>query len=121
MTCDELEALRVGLSNVLGGDRRAVRDHATAHLEDPGGPIAGLRDAETLADLRRHLDAALIDLEREIAATDPADPEYDYLRGRLIAVRDAERALDRLEGTASDFLAGLGETHDLLHETFPGE
>ncbi|MGB9954673.1 DUF3209 family protein, partial [Haloarcula marismortui] len=62
---------------------------------------------------------ALVDLEEEIAATDEDDPEYDYLRGRLVAVRDAERAVSRITMQGEDVLAGLGEAHDVLHEAFP--
>ncbi len=60
------------------------------------GPIEALAGAKTLAAIERHLDAALVDLEEEIAATPEDDPEYDYLRGRLVAVRDAERAVSRI-------------------------
>jgi hypothetical protein len=122
MTCHELEALRLGLMNVLGTEDRTARDHAkqelAGHLD---GPIEGLASAETLADVERHLDAALVDLEAEIAATDADDPEYDYLRGRLVAVRDGERAVHRLTDQGGSVLDGLGDAHDLLHEAFPAD
>ena len=122
MTCHELEALRLGLMNVLGTEDRTARDHAeqelAGHLD---GPIEGLASAETLADVERHLDAALVDLEAEIAATDADDPEYDYLRGRLVAVRDGERAVHRLIDQGGSVLDGLGDAHDLLHEAFPAD
>ena len=122
MTCHELEALRLGLMNVLGTEDRSARDHAeqelAGHLD---GPIGALADADTLAEVRRHLDAALVDLEAEIAETDSADPSYDYLRGRLVAVRDAERAVSRLTDQGEDVLGGLGEAHEVLHEAFPIE
>jgi hypothetical protein len=120
MTCYEIEALRLGLMNVLGTADRSAREHAEkeldGHLE---GPIEALANAETLSGIERHLDAALVDLEEEIAATDADDPEYDYLRGRLVAVRDAERSVHRLTQQGESILEGVGETHDLLHETFP--
>ena len=122
MTCHELEALRLGLMNVLGTEDRTARDHAeqelAGHLD---GPIEGLASAETLADVERHLDAALVDLEAEIAATNADDPEYDYLRGRLVAVRDGERAVHRLTDQGGSVLDGLGDAHDLLHEAFPAD
>ena len=122
MTCHELEALRLGLMNVLGTEDRSARDHAEQELEGHlNGPIGALAEADTLAEVRRHLDAALVDLEAEIAETDSADPSYDYLRGRLVAVRDAERAVSRLTDQGEDVLGGLGEAHEVLHEAFPIE
>lgn len=120
MTCHEIEALRLGLMNVLGTEDRSARDHAEQELEGHlDGPIEALANAETLSGIKRHLDAALVDLEEEIAATDSDDPEYDYKRGRLVAVRDAERAVHRLTDQGESVLGGLGEAHDVLHETFP--
>ncbi|QHS17362.1 DUF3209 family protein [Halopenitus persicus] len=122
MSCHELEALRLALLNVLGTGDRAAREHAEAELEGHlEGPIEALANAETLDAIERHLDAALVDLEAEVAATDSDDPEYDYLRGRLVAVRDAERAVHRLTDQGESVLAGLADAHDVLHETFPAE
>jgi hypothetical protein len=121
MTCHEIEALRLGLLNVLGVDDASARDHAEKELAGHmGGPIEGLATAESLAELRRHLDAALVDLEAEVAAADPDDPGSDYLRGRLLAVRDAERSLARLCDHGDSFLDDLGEAHHALHDVFPG-
>jgi hypothetical protein len=120
MSCHEIEALRLGLMNVLGTADRSVRDHAEKELEgERKGPIAGLADAESMETIERHLDAALVDLEEQVAAADPDDPDHDYLRGRLVAVRDAERAVHRLTGQGESVLDGLGDAHDTLHETFP--
>jgi hypothetical protein len=120
MTCHEIEALRLGLMNVLGTDDRSAREHAEKELEGHlDGPVGALAEADSLAAVQRHLDAALVDLEEEVATTDPDDPAYDYLRGRLVAVRDAERAVGRLATQGEDVLGGLAEAHDLLHEAFP--
>jgi len=120
MTCHEIEALRLGLMNVLGTADRSVREHAEKELEgEREGPIAALADAESMETIERHLDAALVDLEEQVAAADPDDPDHDYLRGRLVAVRDAERAVRRLTGQGESILDGLGDAHDTLHETFP--
>jgi len=120
MTCHEIEALRLGLMNVLGTADRSVREHAEKELEgEREGPIAALADAESMETIERHLDAALVDLEEQVAAADPDDPDHDYLRGRLVAVRDAERAVRRLTGQGESVLDGLGDAHDTLHETFP--
>jgi len=120
MSCYEIEALRLGLMNVLGTEDRSAREHAERELEGHlEGPIGALADAETLSGIERHLDAALVDLEEEVAATDPDEPEYDYVRGRLVAVRDAERAVHRVTDQGESVLGGLGEAHDVLHETFP--
>jgi hypothetical protein len=120
MSCYELEALRLGLMNVLGTEDDHAREHAEQELQGHmDGPIEALANADTLEGIERHLDAALVDLEAEIAETDPGDPEYDYKRGRLVAVRDAEQAVHRLTTQGEDVLAGLGDAHDLLHEAFP--
>ncbi|WP_226021219.1 DUF3209 family protein [Halomicrobium salinisoli] len=120
MSCYEIEALRLGLLNVLGTDDDHAREHAEQELEGHlDGPIEGLANADTLTEIERHLDAALVDLEEEIAQADEDDPEYDYLRGRLVAVRDAERAVHRITAQGEDVLSGLGEAHDVLHEAFP--
>lgn len=123
MTCHEIEALKLGLMNSLGVGDDAAREHARAELdeEDVPGPVEALAEAETLDACRRHLDAALVDLEERIADADPDAPDYDYLRGRLVATRDAEGALDRLVTQGEGLLADLGETHDVLHETFPAD
>jgi hypothetical protein len=122
MTCTELEALRLALMNVLGTEDESVRQHAESELEgNLSGPIEALTDANSLAEIQRHLDAALVDLEQEVAETDPGTDEYDYLRGRLIAVRDAERDIAQLTDRGQHLLEGYGEVHDLLHEVFPVE
>ncbi len=122
MSCDEIEALRLGLMNVLGTEDPAVREHAEAELGDElSGPLEALTNAETFAEIERHLDAALVDLEAEMAETPSDDPEYNYLRGRVVAVRDAERAVHRLTTQTESVLDGLGEAHHVLHETFPIE
>ena len=120
MSCHEIEALRLGLMNVLGTSDRSVREHAEKELEGHlEGPIEGLANAESLSELQRHLDAALVDLEEQIATADESDPEYDYLRGRLVAVRDAEQSLARLTDHGDSLLDDLGTSHDVLHEAFP--
>lgn len=120
MTCHEIEALRLGLMNSLGVDDDAARKHAREELgENPAAHIEALADAESLAACRRHLDAALVELEEEIADADADSQEYDYLRGRLVAVRDAEGALERLLTHGEGVLEGLTESHETLHEAFP--
>ncbi len=122
MSCYEIEALRLGLMNVLGTEDERARQHAERELEGRmDGPIGALVHAESLAEIERHLDSALVDLESEIAATDAGDPAYGYLRGRLVAVRDAERAIGRVTDHGESVLDGLGEAHDLLHEAFPAD
>ncbi|WP_135825097.1 DUF3209 family protein [Halorussus ruber] len=122
MSCYEIEALRLGLMNVLGTEDDAARRHAEKELEGHlDGPVGALAEAETLSEIERHLDAALVDLEEEIARTDDDAPEYDYLRGRLVAVRDAERAVQRVTAQGESVLGDLSEAHDVLHEAFPVE
>ena len=122
MSCHEIEALRLGLMNVLGVGDQSTREHAEKELEGHlDGPIEGLANAETLTEIERHLDAALVDLEEEVAEMDADDPAYDYTRGRLLEVRNAERAVQRLRTQGASIVDGLGEAHDTLHETFPVE
>ncbi|QGA82247.1 DUF3209 family protein [Halomicrobium sp. LC1Hm] len=120
MSCYEIEALRLGLMNVLGSEDEHAREHAERELDgELDGPIEALAEAQSLSAIERHLDAALVDLEAEIAEADPESQEYDYMRGRLVAVRDAERAVHRLTSQGESVLDGLGEAHDVLHEAFP--
>jgi hypothetical protein len=120
MACEELEALRLGLMNVLGTEDDSIRDHAEKELgDDLSGPIEALTEADSLAAIQRHLDAALVDLEEEIAQADPDTEEYDYMRGRLVAVRNAEQSVARLTDQGEALLDDFGETHHLLHEAFP--
>jgi len=122
MSCYEIEALRLGLMNVLGTEDDHARQHAEQELDGHmTGPIEALANAETFAAIERHLDAALVDLEAQIARTDEDSREYDYMRGRLVAVRDAERAVSRVTAQGESVLDGLGEAHDVLHEAFPVE
>ena len=120
MTCHEIEALRLGLMNTLGVGDDATRKHARDELgDDPEPHIEALADADSLAACRRHLDTALVELEEEVAAADPDSQAYDYLRGRLVAVRDAEGALERLLTHGEGVLQDLGDAHETLHEAFP--
>ena len=120
MTCHELEALTLGLMTVLGTEDAHAREHAEQELEGHmEGPIEGLAEASSLSELQRHLDAALVDLEEQIAEADEDDPDYDYLRGRLVAVRDAEQSLARLTNSGESLFEDLGNSHDILHEAFP--
>jgi hypothetical protein len=120
MTCHEIEALRLGLMNSLGVGDDAARKHARDELcDEPEPHIEALAGAESLAECRRHLDAALVELESEVADADPDGRAYDYLRGRLVAVRDAEGALERLLTHGEGALEDLGASHETLHEAFP--
>lgn len=122
MSCDEIEALRLGLLNVLGTENEHVRQHAESELGDAleeRGPIEALANADSFAALQRHLDSALVELEEEVAATDPESADSGYTRGRLVAVRDAERSIARLTDSGESLLEDLGETHHTLHEVFP--
>jgi hypothetical protein len=63
MSCYEIEALRLGLMNVLGTEDDHARQHAEQELAGHmTGPIEALANAGDLAAIQRHLDAALVDL-----------------------------------------------------------
>jgi hypothetical protein len=121
MACAELEALRLALTNVTGDVDDAVCRHAENELEGVDGPVRALAEAETLEEIQRHLDAALVELEE--AATDAStdDPDGAYLRGRLVAVRDAERRVRRLCQQTDALVEDLGAAHHTLHDAFPVE
>jgi hypothetical protein len=124
MACHEIEALRLALLNLSGSAEEDVKRHAEAELGDEldgDGPIAALANASTLDEIQRHLDAALVDLEADAMAADPTTPDGAYLRGRLVAVRDAEQAVRRLRDQTDAVLDDLGDTHHALHEAFPAE
>ncbi|POG54039.1 DUF3209 family protein [Haloferax marisrubri] len=126
MACAELEALRLALLNITGTTDEHAKRHAEAELEDylgdaDPGPIQALANATSLDEAQRHLDAALVDLEAEATRIDDDDPQSGYLRGRLVAVRDAERSLRRIREGADGFLDDLGEAHHTLHDAFPVE
>ncbi|AFZ71377.1 DUF3209 family protein [Natronobacterium gregoryi] len=124
MACAELEALRLALMTLNGTVDESVKRHAEAEIGDElenNGPIAALASAETLEEIQRHLDAALVDLEEEAADADSTDPYGAYLRGRIVAVRDAEQRIRRLRERTDGLLEDFGETHHTLHETFPIE
>jgi hypothetical protein len=122
MTCAELEALRLAVMNVYGIADETTRRHAEQELAgERTGPIDALAEADTIAEIHRHLDAALVDLESDVADTPADDPEYDYLRGRLIAVRDATMTVGRIADTGEQLLEDLGTAHHALHETFPAD
>jgi hypothetical protein len=123
MTCTEIEALRLALMNVYGIADESARQHAEQELADvdTSGPIDALAAADDLAEIQEHLDAALVDLEEEIAETDEDAADYDYLRGRLVAVRDAEMSVRRMADHGEAFLDDLGTAHHALHEAFPAD
>jgi hypothetical protein len=124
MACEELEALRLALMTITGTTDESVRQHAESELGDAleeGGPIAALAEASTLDEAERHLDAALLELEEEAMAADATDRDGAYLRGRVVAVRDAAASLRRLRADTDSLLEDLGEAHHTLHETFPVE
>ncbi|MFP4625674.1 MAG: DUF3209 family protein [Natronomonas sp.] len=121
MACAELEALRLALMNLTGTVDESVRQHAESEIGDElddDGPISALATASTVDEIQRHLDAALVDLEADAMQADTDDPEGQYLRGRVVAVRDAERSVRRLRAQTDALLDDLGEAHHTLHETF---
>lgn len=142
MSCQEIEALRLGLMNVIGIEDRSAERHAEKELGDAleeDGPLKALANAESLSEIQRHLDAAIVDLEDKVANADesrdvresedsraredsmtPRD-DYDYLRGLLLTLREAEKTVERLSENAETFFEGLSDSHEKLHETFPVE
>ncbi|XGI83111.1 DUF3209 family protein [Halorutilales archaeon Cl-col2-1] len=124
MSCQEIEALRLGLMNVIGIEDRSAERHAEKELGDAleeDGPLKALANAESLSEIQRHLDAAIVDLEDKVANADESRDDYEYLRGLLLTLRETEKTVERLSENAETFFEGLSDSHEKLHETFPVE
>ena len=122
MACDEIGALRLALTNILGGDRAAERLHEEAELGAAllrEGPIKTLATARTLEDARYAFDAAVVDLEQRQAELPSGDLKLPYLRTLLVAVKTAEATLRRLHADVEHFHRSLEDVHDLIHEIHP--
>jgi DNA repair ATPase RecN len=101
----------VSESDEAGGSESGTDDGGA---ESPVQELARVLTA--VAELQRHLDTVLVELEETAAALDADDPEYAHTRGRLVAVRDAERSLARLANSGESFLDHLGDSHHTLHQ-----
>lgn len=122
MACHEIAALRLCLHRLLGSRPPHERDHELAELGSilDGGPLAALASAPDLAGAKRALEAAAVDLEVRVTSMSPGDPQLGYHRALVVTVRSTLRALERLAQETERFYLDIEDTHDLLHEVFPG-
>lgn len=122
MACHEIAALRLFLHRALGTRAPHERDHELAELGPAleAGPLAALANAPDLAAARRSLAAAAAELDARVAAMEPQDPQLGYHRALVVTVAATQRSLDRLVHAMERFYLDIEDTHDLLHEVFPG-
>lgn len=123
MACHEIAALRVSLHHLLGTRPAAELTHELAELGSVGeddGPLRRLTEARDLATLRRALEAAASDHEARLSAMAADDPRLGYHRALVVVVRGMLRDVERIAAMVERFYLDIEDTHDLLHEVFPG-
>lgn len=123
MACHEIAALRIALHNLLGTRPAAELTHEVAELGtvcEVDGPLRRLTEARDLATLRRALEAAVNEHEAQLAAMATDDPKLGYHRALVVTVRGALRDVERMSTMMERFYLDIEDTHDLLHEVFPG-
>ncbi|MDP2311947.1 MAG: DUF3209 family protein [Pseudomonadota bacterium] len=122
MACHEIAALRIALHTQLG----SRPDHEKAHeIEELGahihkGALGAIANARDLATTKRALEVSASELEAKVAAMDAAAPSLGYHRALVVTVRSTQRALDRIIADIERFYLDIEDTHDLLHEVYPG-
>jgi hypothetical protein len=124
MACHELAGLRLGLMRILGINDEAEKQHELAELGDGArepGPIRSLIQAESLEDLRRFFDTALVSLEQKVSATAADDSKLPYLRTLLVLTRKVEQELGSQIEMLTRFYRDLDEMHDFVHEIYPAQ
>ncbi len=123
MACHEIAALRIALHRMLGNRPDAELNHEIAELGSAcavDGPLRRVTEARDLATLRRALEAAATDHEAQLASMAPGDPQLGYHRALVVTVRGVLRDIERMSITMERFYLDIEDTHDLLHELFPG-
>lgn len=124
MACHELAGLRLGLMRILGINDEAEKQHELAELGDASreaGPIRSLTQAESLEDLRRFFETALVSLEQKVSATPGDDSKLPYLRTLLVLTRKVEKELGNHIEMLTRFYRDLDEMHDFVHEIYPAQ
>ncbi len=123
MACHEIAALRIALHHVLGSRPDAELTHELAELGtvcETDGPLRRLTEARDFAGMRRALEAAAHDLEARVAEMPADHPTLGYHRALVVTVRGVLRDVERLSALVERFYLDIEDTHDLLHEVFPG-
>ncbi len=123
MACHEIAALRVALHTLLGTRPGHELNHELAELGplvDAEGPLKRLTEARDLAAIRRALEASAQDLEARVATMSAEDPATGYHRALVVTVRGVLRDVERATQSLERFYLDIEDTHDLLHEVFPG-
>ena len=123
MACHEIAALRIALHHLLGTRPDAELTHEVAELGPVvavDGPLLRLTKARDLATIRRTLEAAASEQEAQLATMASDDPKLGYSRALVVTVRGVLRDVERMSTQMERFYLDIEDTHDLLHEVFPG-
>lgn len=123
MACHEIAALRIALHSLLGTRPDSELTHEVAELGDvcaTDGPLRRLTEARDFASIRRTLEAAATDHETHLASMSADDPKLGYHRALVVTVRGVLRDVERMAAQMERFYLDIEDTHDLLHEVFPG-
>ena len=123
MACHEIAALRIALHRILGTRPDMELTHEVAELGsvcEVDGPLRRVTEARDLATLRRALEAAVTDHEAQLASMSADDPQLGYHRALVVTVRGVLRDVARMSTMMERFYLDIEDTHDLLHEVFPG-
>jgi Protein of unknown function (DUF3209) len=123
MACHEIAALRIALHHTLGNRPAAELSHEEAELGDVcavDGPLRRLTEARDLASMRRALEAAATAQEASLGEMADDDPSLGYHRALVVTVRGVLRDVERMSAQLERFYLDIEDTHDLLHEVFPG-
>jgi hypothetical protein len=121
MACHEIAALRIALHRMLGTRPEQEKSHEYAELGIAcTGALKALTEASDLASMRRALDAAGAELDARVAGMKLDDPQLGYYRALVVTVRAVQRQVERILADTERFYLDIEDTHDLLHEVFPG-
>lgn len=123
MACHEIAALRISLHTLLGTRPAAELTHEIAEvgpLLEVDGPLRRLSEARDFAAIRRALEASASELEARVTAMSTDDPLLGYHRALVVTVRGVLRDVERTAAQLERFYLDIEDTHDLLHEVFPG-
>ncbi|MFZ5480792.1 MAG: DUF3209 family protein [Myxococcota bacterium] len=123
MACHEIAALRIALHRILGTRPEVELTHELAEVGpacEVDGPLRRLTEARDLAGVRRALEASAHELEARVAEMPADHPTLGYHRALVVTVRGVLRDVERMSTQIERFYLDIEDTHDLLHEVFPG-
>ena len=123
MACHEIASLRIALHKLLGSRPDHELTHEIAEvgpLLEVDGPLRRLSEARDFSGMRKALEASASTLEARVATMKATDPSLGYHRALVVTVRSVLRDVERMSAQLERFYLDIEDTHDLLHEVFPG-